>query len=416
MRRESAVFLVLFFISAAMSSAPQQPTPPRPKQGSGPATASPKSPPKKAPVSEAEFQKLKVQAEAARDTDQTAEAIALYSRLVALRPDWAEGWWHVGALHYDRDEFEAGVTAFRKFVVLQPDNGQGWGMLGLCEYGARKYAEALQHLTRARTVGLGGNDDLARVVRFHQALLFIRGEQYEAARGILHGFAVEARESPQVLEAFGRAALRMAQPPDASDPDQQSMILRVGKAAFLEAERKGDDALRLYAGLAEEFVGKPNVAYAYASALAGQGFGAEAVRYFEQELKLNPSHVPAMLQLSLELISLTRSDEALTYAKQAVQLEPDNPIPYYLQGRILLARNEPQVAVGLLEKAKSLAPRFAQPRYLLAQAYQRTGKPDAARREKEEFERLKEAEKERQGRIGTFTLEEFAGLDKQPDQ
>ncbi len=414
MRRERLLLLALFFFTAAYPSAAQQSNPPPSKRGSGPATGSAKSAPKSVRVSDEEFQKLKAQAEAARDTDQTAEAIRLYSRLVLLRPGWAEGWWHVGALNYDRDQFEAGITAFKKFVVLEPDNGQGWGMLGLCEYGARKYLEALQHLTRARTVGLGPNDDLARVVRFHQALLFISGEQFEAARGILAGFAVEARESPQVLEAFGRAALRMAKPPDPSDSDQLTMVLRFGKAAFLEAERKGDEALRQYAGLAEEFAGKPNVAYAYASALSGQGFGSEAVKYFEQELKLNPKHVPAMLQLALELIPLTRSDEALSYAKQAAELEPDNPISYYLQGRILLARNEPEVAVGLLEKAKSLAPRFAQPRYLLAQAYQRTGKPDAARREKDEFERLKQAEKERQGRIGTFTPEEFSGLDKAP--
>ncbi len=170
----------------------------------------------------------------------------------------------------------------------------------------------------------------------------------------------------------------------------------------------------MYAGLAKEFAGKPNVAYAYASALAAQGQGAEAVKYFEEELKLNPRHVPAMLQLAIELIPLTRSDEALSYAKQATDLAPDNPIAYYLQGRILLGRNQVEVAIGLLERAKSLAPRFPQPRYLLAQAYQRTGKPDAARQEKDEFERLKEAEKDRQGRIGTFTPEELSGFDKQP--
>jgi len=357
------------------------------------------------PISSAEFERKKAQAEAARDTDQIPEAIALYEQLLKLRPNWAEGWWHVGAMNYDRDEYVGAAQAFAKFVVLEPENGQGWGMLGLCEFRLKKRVEALQHLTKSRTLGLGGNEDLARVVRYHQALLFNLGKQFATARGILAGFAVEDRESPAVLDALGMSVLRVSEPLESLSEEQLQMIRAFGKAAFLEAARKQPDSIDLYGSLAAQYEGRPNVACAYGSALAKRGESEKAVVHFQKEIERDPRHVSALLQLALELISLSRLEEALTHAQKAAAIEPENPLAFYIQGRIFLSQEELQKAIRMLEIAERLAPRFSQTRYLLAQAYQRSGRKEDAQRERGEFEKLREIEKQRQGTLGTFLPE-----------
>jgi tetratricopeptide (TPR) repeat protein len=353
-------------------------------------------------VPEAEFERLKAQAEAARDTDQVREALGFYELLVKMRPDWAEGWWHLGALNYDLDNYEAGARAFSKFVVAEPDNGQGWGMLGLCEFRLNSYANALQHLTKARSLGLGGNDGLTRVVRYHQALLLNLGRQFEAAKGILTGFAVENRESPQVLDALGMSVLRISQPLEDLRPEERNMVREFGKAAFLEVSRRQPEAVNLYGELAARYKGKPNVAYACGAALAAQKQGTEAIAYFEEELRRDPSHVAAMLQLAFELSTASRFREALTHAQQASGLEPGNPIAYYLLGQIFFFQNEIEKALRMLEKARGLASESSQIRYLLSQAYQRAGRSADAQKERAEFQRLRQLERERQGQLATY--------------
>ena len=83
----------------------------------------------------ATFAQLSAQADAARDADRLDEAINLYRRALALRPSWAEGWWSLGTIYYDRDAYDKAAFAFQKLVALQPQNGTAQAMLGLCEFG-----------------------------------------------------------------------------------------------------------------------------------------------------------------------------------------------------------------------------------------------------------------------------------------
>jgi tetratricopeptide (TPR) repeat protein len=379
--------------AVAQASGLAQSKPDPTKSGSSAGAARPSAP----AASKAEFARVKAQAEAARDTDQVAVAIGLYSRLVEMRPDWAEGWWHLGALQYDVDDYRSGAVAFAKFVLSEPENGQGWGMLGLCEFRLKNYLKSLQHLTKARSFGLGGNEELARVVRYHQALLLNFGNQFEAAKGILTGFAVENRESPPVLDALGMSVLRISRPPEELTADERSMVREFGRAAYLEVARQQPDAIQLYEQLAAKHAGKPNVAYAYGSALAAEKQGAKAIEFFEQELRLDPSHVGAMLQLAFELSAASRLDEALSYAQKAAKAEPDNPVSYYIQGRIFVLQREIEKAIRVLEKARGMVPESSQVRYMLAQAYQRGGREADAQKERAEFQRLRHLDQQRHG-------------------
>ncbi len=357
------------------------------------------TPSRKQAAAPVDFEKLKAQAEAARDTDQIPEAIALYRRLVQLRPDWAEGWWHIGAMHYDRDEYREAETAFAKYVVLEPKSGPGWAMIGLCEYRNKKLVPALQNLAKSRKMGLGGNQELARVVRYHEALLLIRGLQFEAALKILETFTLEHLESPPVVQAMGMAVLRIPEHPEGLTPEQKEMAQQFGKAAFLGFEHKQPESLQLYEKLEAKYRGRPNVAYAQGSALVAQGEYERGIAQFKKELERDPKHLPAILQLALADISIRRFDEALEYATKAVLIDQKDFAGYYAQGRVYLYLNDLPHAIEMLEKAGSLAPNSAPVFYTLAQAYQRANRPEDSARARAVFARLEENEKNRKDEV-----------------
>jgi cytochrome c-type biogenesis protein CcmH/NrfG len=70
-----------------------------------------------------EGQSLIVEANAARDAQQLDKAVPLYRQALALQPAWTEGWWSLGTIYYDADNYVDAANAFRKVVAL--DSRQG---------------------------------------------------------------------------------------------------------------------------------------------------------------------------------------------------------------------------------------------------------------------------------------------------
>ncbi len=330
--------------------------------------------------SELDFDRLKAKADDAKKSNQVPEAIDLFNQLLRIKPRWAEGWWYLGTLYYESDQYASGVSAFERLVALEPKNSWGWAMLGLCEYQTKEYVASLEHLAKGRSLGLGDNQELARVVRYHQAILLTRVKRFEAAQTLLNGFAVEHRESDSILDGLGMAVLRIAGPIESLTSEEREMIRQFGKAAFLAGERKMSESRKLYDELEARYQGRPNVAYAYGMLLLKQRESQRAVTYFQKELERNPKHVPAMLQIVFQGINAGKFEEGLQDAKQAVEIEPDNFAAYYALGRIYLELNEVSKAVISLEKAASLAPYSSNVQFVLARAYTRAKRPAEAAR------------------------------------
>jgi tetratricopeptide (TPR) repeat protein len=68
------------------------------------------------PARTADFAALSTQANAARDNNQLDQAATLYKRALALRPQWTEGWWSLGAIQYDRNQYADAARAFQALV------------------------------------------------------------------------------------------------------------------------------------------------------------------------------------------------------------------------------------------------------------------------------------------------------------
>ena len=382
----------------------QEAPPPRPAARSSPAPD---------PVA---FDQLNRQAEQAREKGELAAAIQIYHQLVKMRPNWAEGWWYLGSLNYDADQYAAGASAFEKLLVLDPQNSQAWGLLGLCEYQLKKNTQALKHLTKSRQLGLDRIPEISRVVRLHQAILLNRSRQFEAALFVLNTFAVENKEANTVLDAMGMAVLRISEPLESLYPEQREMIRQFGQAAYLDAQQKRQESFQLYGELEARYRGRPNVAYAYGAALLVQREPEKALAYFKQELAREPNHEAALLQMALQLIVMGKFEEGIPYAQKAITVAPGNFAGYYALGRIYLYCDKAPQSLPVLEKAVNLAPTVATLHYTLSQAYQRVKRPADAARARAEFERLTALNKDRRGDLFISSGEPASPQPTQPSQ
>ncbi len=349
------------------------------------------------PASQAEsFDALAARAAAARDADRVAEAVELYGRAVRMRPSWAEGWWYLGTLHYDKDRYAEARDAFTKLTALEPKNGPGFAMLGLCEFGLTDYRHALFHIEKGRNLGLGSSEDLIRVARYHSAILQTRFGASEQALRLLHALArAGGGEAPSMLDALGLAALRMPMLPAEIPEGKREMIRLAGRAHVLLADRNRVEARKYFDALLAAYPNAPGVHYATGVYLLAED-GEKALHEFEKELKLSPKDVSARLQIAFEYLRRAEYEKGIPYAEEAVKLAPDLFVAYNALGRLLLGAEKLDRAVSILETGVKLAPDSPETHFALAQAYARAGRAQAAARERAEFKRLEALRREKQ--------------------
>jgi len=338
-------------------------------------------------VPAAEFDKLVAAATEARQAERWEDAIGLYTKLVALKPDYVEGYWYQGTAYYTLENHQKCRDAFRRVVRLAPTNGAAHAFLGLCEFGLKDYDRALQDLVQARILGVGDTGDLGGIARYHAAMLMTRSEQFERALETLGEFAAEGNDNPRIIEAMGLATLRMPLLPNEAPPQRREMLLMAGRASYLMATRNTAAAEAAFKALATRHPETPNVHYAYGVYLL-QEQPDKAIDEFKRELELQPGHASALMQIAYEYLKRGDGAAALDWARQAVDAAPRNFAARRAFGQALLETGDIAGAVRELELGVKLAPDSPSMHFTLARAYQRAGRAEDADRARQEFTRL----------------------------
>jgi tetratricopeptide (TPR) repeat protein len=346
------------------------------------------------------FKDLATRADEARLGGRLIEAVRLYREALQLDPEWEEGLWYLGTTLYDLNRYEEAIPPFRQLASMVRQ-GPAVALLGLCEFQVRDYERALLDLQKARLLGLGENEQLRSVVRYHAAILLNRFEQYEAAFEALAPFARARQRTPSVVEAFGLSTLRMPYLPTEVPPDHRELVLMAGRATYEAAAYEFQRAGELYRRMVERYPDRLNVNYAYGVFLMTRDRREEGMGYLRKELELHPDNVAALLQIVFEYIDRGDSGEGLEYARKAAELDPGAFAPHHALGRILLDEGKTDEAIPELEAAVRLEPGSPEARFALARAYQRVGRREDAARERAEFNRLnKERDRLRKGLEG----------------
>lgn len=336
----------------------------------------------------ATFQALAAKATAARDADRLDEAVPLFRKALALRPAWAEGWWSLGTIDYDRNQYASAAREFQKLLPLAPKDGTARVMLGLCEYELGKYDAALENLQQGLALGLATDPQLRQVALYHKGLLLLRTGQFKLAQSTFATIYKMGVVSDSVVDGMGMAVLRIApqQAPPAGSTDAE-IVRRAGSAACLSAAKKFDEASRQYTALLNEYPDFRNIHYAFGLFLVESNNVPGAVEQFKIQIRQEPENVAARLEIAANLYK-TDSSAALPYAQEAVRLNPRQPFAHYLLGLLLLDTDDYQHAIPELEIAAKAFPRETKVFFALGSAYARAGKRQEAANARATFERL----------------------------
>ncbi len=325
----------------------------------------------------------------AREQRRLADAIPHYRAALRLRPDWDEGWWYLGTLHYDLDQYREARPAFERYLNRRPEGGAAWAFLAFCEYQLGDYDPALAHVERALRLGLGANEELYRVTRYHAALLLTRRGDFQRANENLEKLGPADAQDPRLIEAFGLALLRLKRLPHEIPTEQRELVLLAGRAASAHAAGRVAEARLQYAELLARYPTTPNVHYAYGVYLFSSDV-ERALAEFQRELVISPDHVDARLQLAYEALKRGDYDAGLPYAEEAVRRAPDLFTARNALGRLLLGKGRVEPAIRELERGVALEPGSPPLHFALAQAYRRAGRTKESEREGARFRRLED--------------------------
>jgi tetratricopeptide (TPR) repeat protein len=118
----------------------------------------------------------------------------------------------------------------------------------------------------------------------------------------------------------------------------------------------------------------------------------EAVRAFEQSLKLEPKNVKTEDNLGLAYAGLNRVDAAISAYRTAMEWQKDastkNPGPFIDLADLLLDQNRAQESIAYLREAIQIAPQDSKAHELLGKAYSRLDQFPQAQAELEKAEQL----------------------------
>lgn len=393
---------VVSAICAPAALAQQRRRAPRRASPSAPA-AQPAAPARN--VSPEDFERLAAEANAAREGERADEAVAAYRKALAIRPQWAEGWWYLATIHYDRDDYREAAEAFRRTTRLQPKAGAAWAMLGICEFQLARYDDALTHIQRGRQLGVADNVELTRVMRYHEGLLSILKGEFERGQQTLGTLSYEGLKSEDLIIALGLAVLRIGMTPKQIDINyrDRGLIRRAGLAEHFAAQKNMSDAQREYDLLARDHAKVPNVQYAYGRFMLANRDEDAALTAFMRELENWPKHVLARCQIANIKLQRKEIQDGLPYAEEAAKQAPRLPLAHYLLGRLLLEAGQNDRAIKELEAAAEMVPGEAKIYFALARAYTRAKRKADADRARETFTRLsKEANQGGEGGVGAL--------------
>lgn len=340
-----------------------------------------------APSRPSGFESLARRAGEAREQGRLRDATELYRQAVALRPEWAEGWWYLGTLAYDADRHEECAEALERLTAIDPKLGPAWGIRGLCEFSLGRRAAAERHLDRALETGPVADEPIWRVVLYHVALLRIRAGEFERAIPPLRQLAEAGTATPEVLDACGLRLLRRKQLPADVAPADRALVRGAGRAECATLGGRQAEAAAAFQDVLAAHPTERHLHYGYGLLLAQKG-SAEAIDAHRREVELYPDHVLAHVELAFNLLTHGRPAEARDAAEAAVRLDPRLFAAHLALGRARVALGDPAGGVSALETAARLAPGVPETQLALSRAYAAAGREKDAERASARFREL----------------------------
>jgi tetratricopeptide (TPR) repeat protein len=339
----------------------------------------------------ASFDDLEQRASAARNAGNLTEATEFYRQAVQQKADWAEGWFYLGLLSYESDQYSNATAAFTSFLKLQPGVPPAMALRGLCEFESGAYDDALRDLEQAVLHGAANDPHNEQIIRFHLAQLLTRAGRFDDAMKQYQFFSAHHIDDADLLVGLGLVGTRTATLTSEVPAQERPMLEGVGRATYTFLSGDTDGAERLFHTLFAQYPSSPQLYLAYATLLYHDrsNLAIDAIR---NEVAAIPDSGYAHAVLAFTLMTAGRFAEARPEAEKAVEQKPDLEIAQLALGRSLVetgsAPSDDKRAEELLNQVLAQDPNNLEAHMALAALYSRTGRREDEYRERMDCLRL----------------------------
>ena len=328
-----------------------------------------------------------------------SEAAQAYEKLRELSPATAEVHAKLGLVYFQLRDYEKSAAALRQALKLKPALPKADILLAMSLSELGRFKEALPGLQKGfrqtadawlrRMCGL-------QLMRAHTGL-----QQDAQAVGIALELSRAYPDDPEVLyhsgRLFGNFAYLQTMKLARVAPDSVWMHQAAGEAN--ESQGFYDPAIREYREVLALEPRRPGIHFRVGRTLlaraqqsdsegAAADSRAEAVKEFEDELRVDPANGNAAYELAEINRKAGELDQSRALFERAVEHYPDFEDAQIGLGRVLLAQGRPAEAVPHLQKAIAVSPSNEVAHYQLSVAYGRLGSTADQEKELAEFQRL----------------------------
>ena len=257
-----------------------------------------------------------------------------------------------------------------------------------------QYEMAMEELARVNVLPQPGEEQRQQGLE-----LWVAGDHNGAVRELRQALVRQPGDDRArlalalVLRAAGRPSEAEQQLRAADEPFTGFTWYRLGQL-FESQSRLADAARAFQASTASApILGRDALYQRLARVLVNQADFDGAVTAYANRITINPNSAETHRSLAEIYFLQGRDDEALAELLVAVWLDPMDARAFAALGKVHVRAQRYAEALPALRRAVALDAARADARYALGQALARTGRPDDARVEIAEFERLEAAER-----------------------
>jgi tetratricopeptide (TPR) repeat protein len=372
----------------------------------------------------AQLQRYSQEGEKALAAGRYDEAAQAYEKLRELAPAMAEAHARLGLIYFQQGRFEQAVTSLRQAIKLKPTlpNTELLLAMALSELG--RYREALPALEKGFKRATDPALKRASGLQLQRAYTGLRQDDnaVEVALELTRLYP----KDPEALYHAGRLFANYAylSTVKLSEVAPDSLWLHLAAGEAYESQGRLDAAIREYKEVLSIQTNRPGVHYRIGRALLARAKQStddavsepEALREFEQELRLDPTNANAAYEAGEIHRKSARFDRATELFSQAVKYYPDFGDALIALGRTLVSLGKAEQALAPLGKAVTLDASNEVAWFQLAQAQRALGNAAEQQKAVAEFQRLRDLK--RQAEINVLTRQEVTkqSLEAKPQQ
>jgi len=334
------------------------------------------------------------------------DAARAYEKLRELSPQTAEVHAQLGLVYFQQHAFAKAVPPLRQALKLQPALPKVDVLLALCLSELGQYKEALPGLRKA--FKQTADDPLRRLAGLQLTRAYTGLEQDDKAVEVALELGRLYPDDPEVLyhggRLFGNFAYLQTMKLRRVAPDSVFMHQAAGEAN--ESQGSYDAAIREYRAVLALGPGRPGIHFRIGRSLLlrarqlsdadASSARTEAVKEFEEELRLDPTSADAAYELGEIQRRAGELDRAAEMFDLAVKSYPDFEEARIGLARVLIAQHKPEPAIGQLQKAIALNRTNEVSYYQLAMAYRSLGQAAEQQKALAQFQRLRAEKRERE--------------------